>query len=94
MVDVGDLSIGESGRDQAVLKTGRVANPACFPVYLKSAASDRREKFATRSVQHHPDRESVSIAKGDAHGIGRNPVHEVRRAVDGIDDPLKTTVMA
>ena len=75
--------------DQRVADAGRRADGARPPVERRAAAAHRRAQLVHQRVVDDADGELLRDGDADRDGDERVPVHEVRRAVERVDDPRR-----
>ena len=77
----------KAGRDQRALESGAMADPARAAVPPSAAAPRRRKDVVLAGIENHPELNPALHRHPDRHGELRDPVDEIRGAVERIDDP-------
>ena len=84
---VRELPIGDTGADDGPLEHAGVGDPDAGVVHAGAGAPRRGELFVVDGIDDDPVFEHGAPADGDGDAEVRDAREEVRRAVEGVDDP-------
>ncbi len=86
-VEVAAIAKREAGADQAFAQMLALADADAAVVQIRAAPARRGEQVVAHRIEDHGLRDHAAVRERDRHAVLREPVEEVRRSVQRVDDP-------